>query len=277
MASNSSVAVITGASSGIGRALALELSRRGYRLALGARRTDRLEEVARQCRQAGAQVVTRTTDVTLQEQVQALVKAATDEFGHLDLMVNNAGRGLFSLADETTPQQMREIFEVNFYGLFYGCLAAIGPMLAHGGGHIMNVSSVLGRRGIPYHAAYSATKFAVVGLTESMRVELKGRNIKVTAVCPALTESEFFESSQRGSAAKQSFAKLRKMMKAEDVAAKMADIVGKDRPQLIFTFGGKLLAVLSALFPRLVDRMMGRYFADISKRIEESAKGDAVP
>jgi short-subunit dehydrogenase len=268
--SESPVAVITGASSGIGKALALELTARCYRLTLGARRMDKLQDVADQCRKLGGEVLAVATDVTVQAQVEALVKAATDAFGRLDVMVNNAGKGLFSRVQETTPQQMRDIFDVNFLGVFHGCLAAIPVMIAQRSGHIMNVASVVGKRGTPYHGAYSATKFAVIGLTESMRVELKPRGIKVTAVCPALTDTEFFESSARGVAAKQSFAKLRRMMPAEEVAKGMADAIGKNRPEIVFTFGGKLLAVMSALFPRAADAMMARYFADITQRIERS-------
>jgi short-subunit dehydrogenase len=271
MTNESPVAVITGASSGIGKELAFELARRGYRLVLGARRTDKLEAVAQQCRQLGGQAIALPTDVSVQVQVEALVRSATGSFGRLDVMVNNAGRGLFSLVQETTPEQMRSIFDVNFFGLFYGCLAAIPVMAAQKHGHIMNVASVIGKRGTPYHGAYSATKFAVIGLTESMRVELKPCGIKVTAVCPALTESEFFETSERGPAAKQSFAKLRKMMPAADVARKMADTVGKNKPEIVFTFAGKLLAAMSALFPRAADAMMGKYFEDITERIAKNS------
>ena len=171
---------------------------------------------------------------------------------------------------------MRSIFDVNFFGVFYGCLAAIPVMLAQKQGHIMNVASVVGKRGTPYHGAYSATKFAVIGLTESMRVELKPHNIHVTAICPALTETEFFETSERGSAAKRSFAKLRRMMPAADVARKMADIVGKDKPQIVFTFGGKLLAAMATLLPRATDAMMARYFVDISQQIEQDSRTPAT-
>lgn len=261
------VAVITGASSGIGLETALAFARKGYNLALGARRTERLEQVAAQCAALGVKAIWRSTDVTVAGQVRILVEAARDELGRLDVMVNNAGRGLFAKVQDMAEADVRRLFEVNFYGVLYGCQAVIPTMLAQGGGHIFNVSSVIGKRGTPFHGAYSATKFAVCGLSESMRVELRPHNIFVTTVCPGLTETEFFSLSPSGQKAKSSFVKIKKMMSADLVGKKIAATAGRPKPELVFSAGGKFLVLVSALFPRLADKMMSVYYADLDKRM----------
>lgn len=234
------VAVITGASSGIGLETALAFALRGYNLALGARRTDRLEQVAAQCAALGVKAIWRSTDVTVAGQVRILVEAARDELGRL--------------------------FEVNFYGVLYGCQAVVPIMLAQGGGHIFNVSSVIGKRGSPFHGAYSATKFAVCGLSDSMRVELRPHNIFVTTVCPSLTETEFF-ASPTGEKAKSSFVKIKKMMSADVVGKKIAATAGRPKPELVFSAGGKFLVLVAALCPSLADKMMSVYYADLDKKM----------
>lgn len=260
------VAVITGASSGIGLETALAFAARGYNLALGARRTDRLEQVAAQCAALGVKAIWRSTDVTVAGQVRILVEAARDELGRLDVMVNNAGRGLFAKVQDMAEADVRRLFEVNFYGLLYGCQAVVPIMLAQGGGHIFNVSSVIGKRGSPFHGAYSATKFAVCGLSDSMRVELRPHNIFVTTVCPSLTETEFF-SSPTGEKAKSSFVKIKKMMSADVVGKKIAATAGRPKPELVFSAGGKFLVLVAALCPSLADKMMSVYYADLDKRM----------
>ena len=271
MSSNHSaerVAIVTGASSGIGQEAALELARRGYIVALAARRTDRLAAIARQCEQLSSRpAVAIATDVAEAEQVHAMVKQVVDRFGRLDVLVNNAGYGIFSRVHETSPEQMRRIFDVNFFGLFYGCQAAVPIMIRQRSGHIMNVSSVIGKRGTPFHGAYCATKFAVAGLTESLRVEMKPYNIRVTLVCPALTETEFFSLSDDGGAARSSFVKFKKLMSAGAVARKMIGAVGRNKPEIVFTAGGKFLTLVSALSPRFGDLMMGMYHDDLVKNL----------
>jgi hypothetical protein len=151
--------------------------------------------------------------------------------------------------------------------VFHGCKAVAPVMIRQRSGHIFNVSSVIGKRGAPFHGAYCATKFAVVGLTDSLRVELKPYNVLVTCVCPALTGTEFFQHSGRARAAGSSFARFRGFMPARVIAEKVAATVGRNRPELIFSAAGRALALLSALSPRLTDRLMGLYHADLSRRL----------
>lgn len=263
------VAIVTGASSGIGRQTALALAGRGYVVYLAARRVEMLEDVRRLCRHAGGDGRVVVTDVADPEQVDALVRRAVDEFGRVDVMVNNAGLGIHARVAETTGEQMHRIFGVNFFGVFYGCKAVSPVMIAQRSGHIFNVSSVIGKRGTPFNGAYCATKFAVCGLTDSLRVEMLPHNVKVTCVCPGLTDTEFFDKVDGGAGkGKGSFKSLRTMQSPAHVARRIVRTVGKNRPQLVFTPGGKLLVLISALWPKLADKMMKVYHDDVAGPVQ---------
>lgn len=259
-------AIVTGASSGIGAETALALAKSGYNLALAARRVDRLEALADRCNQLGVETLVQPTDVAEQSQVQELVDAAVSKFGRVDVMVNNAGFGQFGAVVDISEAEMREIFDVNFFGVFFGCKAVAPVMMAQRSGHIFNVSSVIGKRGSPFHAAYCASKFAVGGLSESLRVEMAPYNVKVTCVCPALTETEFFGQVRDGQVRSQSdyLAKARKMP-ADRVARKIVATIGKNKPELIFTAGGKFLVLINAIWPSGADRIMKLYHDDLAR------------
>ena len=262
------VAIVTGASAGIGAATALELAKRRYVVVLAARRADRLEEVAERCAEAGGEGVAAPTDVSDREQVDALVASAVERFGRIDVMVNNAGFGVSARVHETTDEDMRAIFDTNYFGVFFGCRAVAPVMMTQRSGHIFNVSSVIGKRGTPFHGAYCATKFAVAGLTDSLRVEMTPYDVRVTCVCPALTETEFFARSRRGRSAGSSFKRCRGLTPAPVVARKIAATVGKRRAEIVFTAGGKFLTLLAALWPGGVDRMMKLYHDDLVRRLK---------
>jgi NAD(P)-dependent dehydrogenase (short-subunit alcohol dehydrogenase family) len=289
------VAVITGASSGIGRETALAYSRKGWAVVLAARRADRLEEIARNCRAAGGEALAVPTDVTRQEQVEALVARAMEAFGRLDVLVNNAGFGQGGRVHEITDRQMRDIFEVNFFGVFYGCKAALPVMMRQRSGHIFNVSSVIGKRGTPLNGAYCATKFAVAGMTESMRVELVPWKIRVTLVCPGLTDTEFFDMIREPSEpagvepsadapgapkrkpARVSFQRLRTMMPADAVARRIVRATGKNVSEMVFTLGGKALVAAAHRWPRFTDWLLGFYRDDLEKQERGLSQGSEAP
>lgn len=263
------VAIITGASSGIGRATVIEYAHAGYRVVLAARREDRLQNVANDA-QAISELPDATlvvpTDVTNADAVQTLVDRTVDTFGRLDTMVNNAGYGQFGCVWELSDRDLRDIFEVNFFGAYYGSKSAAKVMLAQGSGHIFNVSSVIGHVGSPYHGAYSASKFALAGLTEAMRVELLGTGVLVTDVCPALTETEFFDHVRDGQPREKSdFLRKQKRMPARTVAKRIVKRTGKRTPRMVFTIGGRFLMGLSALWPRAAERLLKVYRDDLAK------------
>ena len=275
-------AIVTGASSGIGRATAVALARKGYSLLLAARRPERLEQVARDCEQAArahdagsVRAVPRVTDVRREDQVDALVAAAVAQFGRVDVMVNNAGGGTFGRVHETTDEEMRWIFDVNYFGVFYGCKAVAPVMIRQGSGHIFNVSSVIGKRGAPFQGAYCATKFALCGLTDALRVELRACGVHVTCVCPGLTATEFSERTRHGQHRSAIRQRLRRMP-AETVGRRIADTVGRAKPERVFSLGGRFLVLLSALWPRAADALMTRYHDEVVSKLDAPPAADRL-
>jgi short-subunit dehydrogenase len=261
------VSVVTGASSGIGRETAVALAGRGHCVVLAARRVERLEAAAEACRRAGGQAVVRETDVAVEAQLRELIEGTERDRGRIDVLVNNAGFGIHARVHETDPRQMREIFEVNFFAVFQAVRLAAPGMIRRRSGHIFNVSSVIGKRGAPLNGAYSATKFAVCGLSDSMRVELAPYGVRVTCVCPGLTDTEFFENVRNGrSGARSSFERLRSLTPPSQVARRIAASIGRDVPEMVFTPGGRLLTIIACLWPKLADRMMKVYHDDLIDR-----------
>lgn len=263
------VAIVTGASSGIGMETAVAFASKGYTVVLAARRGDRLEDVAKQCRTLGVQARPMVTDVSDERQVRKLVETTVGDFGRIDVMVNNAGHGVFAAVHETPTEEMRRIFDVNFFGVFYGCKAVVPEMLRQGSGHIFNVSSIIGKRGTPMHGAYCATKFAVAGLTESLRVELMPAGVYVTLVCPTTTETEFFDRTPAGKKAGAGFKKYVSTMPAGVVGRKIAAVTGKRKPELVFSAAGKLLTLSAAVAPGLTDHVMKLYRDDVAERLKK--------
>lgn len=186
---NGEVALITGASSGIGEAIARHLGRVGARLVLGARRAERLGGVARAVNEAGGDAVAVAADVTRREDLERLVAEAQRRYGRLDVLVNNAGIMPLSLMRARRVDEWDRMIDVNLRGVLYGIAAALPVFEAQGSGHVINVTSVGDRVVVPTAAVYSATKFAVRALSEGLRQEA-GSRLRVTLVVPGATESE---------------------------------------------------------------------------------------
>jgi NADP-dependent 3-hydroxy acid dehydrogenase YdfG len=191
-----SVVLITGASSGIGEATAVAFARKGARLALCGRRLERLQAVAKRCREAGSpKVTTKRVDVSLRAQARGFVAAALRDFDRIDVLVNNAGLGWAGPLMEMPEEKVRALVDTNLLGVVWTTQAALQAMLPARSGVIINVSSIAGVRATPYSALYSATKHAVTGVSHALRGELSGTGIKVCAVYPAVTATEFFSVS----------------------------------------------------------------------------------
>ena len=186
--------LITGASSGIGAATAVAFARAGARLELGARRLDKLNDVAQKCRQAGApEVMVHLVDVGQRASAKAFIGAAIRDFERIDVLVNNAGVGWFGLAHKMPEEKLDELVATNFKGVVHTTQAVLPWMLERHRGVIVNVSSVAGFRPSPYSAVYGATKHAVVGFSHALRGELSGTGVKVSVVYPGVVaETEFF-------------------------------------------------------------------------------------
>lgn len=191
------VVAVTGASSGIGEATALAFARRRSRLALGARRLDRLNAVAQKCRERGSpDVSTRRLDVGRRSDATGFVASALRDHEHIDILVNNAGLGWMGRLHEMPEEKIDELIATNLAGVIATTQAALPSMLERRRGVIINVASVVGFRAAPYSAVYSATKYAVVGFSHALRGELSGSGVKVCVVYPASTATEFFAATE---------------------------------------------------------------------------------
>ena len=191
--------LVTGASSGIGEATALAFARRGARLALCARRLDRLQAVAERCREVGAaEVVIRRADVSRAADARGFVATGLQQYDRIDVLVNNAGFGWRGRLTEMPEEQVQSLIDTNVKGVIWTTQAALPHMLAANSGVIINVASVVGFRAVPYSAVYSASKYAVVGLSHALRGELSGTGVKVSVVYPGTTATEFFRGEEAG-------------------------------------------------------------------------------
>lgn len=248
-------ALVTGASSGIGEAVARVLASEGYRVALLARRRDRLDRLAAELSpvEAGPHVVL-PCDLTDFNAIEGAAARLEDEFGGLDLLVNNAGIGYRAKVEELDPEELRRVFDTNVFALLLTCKAAL-PLLRRGDRPVViNVSSVVGRRGIPGQAGYSASKAAVCSIGEALRVEWAEEDIAVVTLNPALTATGFFQAQANpeqlpdpdmGTAAP-----------AEDVAREVLSLDREPRPERSLRWKWRLLGILSILAPRSADRML---------------------
>lgn len=250
-------AILTGASSGIGRALAVELASQGVALVVTARREERLRELAELITGRGGRVVPVVGDITDPELRQQLIAAAQNHYGGLDLLVNNAGIGALGLFEHANPERLRRLLEVNFFALVEMTRLAL-PLLRQG--HtpmVVNVSSILGHRGVPYSSEYSASKFAVHGFSEAIRTEFTRLGIDVLVVSPGTTQTEFFESvlERVGEPTWPEHTPVT----AEEVARQMVRAMRSGKHEIIPYRWGKVLCWLNRLSPRLMDRIMARY------------------
>jgi NADP-dependent 3-hydroxy acid dehydrogenase YdfG len=187
------VIVVTGASSGTGAATARHLAGLGAAVVLGARRTDRIEALARELRAAGCKASAVATDVTVADQVNGLVAAAVGEFGRIDVILNNAGLMPLAPLEQLKAGEWDQMIDVNLKGTLNGIAAALPHMIRQRSGQIINVSSVYGHKVGPNAAVYCATKFAVRALTEGLRQEVKPHNIRTTIISPGAVATELLE------------------------------------------------------------------------------------
>ncbi|MDB5698258.1 MAG: putative oxidoreductase [Alphaproteobacteria bacterium] len=187
------VVVITGASSGLGEAAARLLAEKGAKLVLGARRKERIDALAQEIAASGGSVEAVATDVTDRADVQALVDKAVEAFGRVDVMINNAGVMLVSPVERLKVDDWDRMIDVNIKGVLYGIAAALPVMQRQKSGHMINVSSVAGHKVRPTSAIYSATKHAVRALSEGVRQELKGYNIRSTIISPGAVATELVD------------------------------------------------------------------------------------
>jgi len=253
----SKVIVITGASAGIGRAAAEHLAAEGAAVAIGARRTAELEAVAAGITSRGGRALAVTADVTSDSDMRGLVAKAVETFGRLDVVICNARIGYHRRFADTPPADMRRLIDVNVMGTFYAARAAMDVFARQQQGHIIAISSIVGRRGVGGSSIYSATKAAQVGLIEGLRAEFEGTPFRASIIYPVGTSTEFHDAIRRdfghdtkGHGPRQT---------ADSVAAAIVKCVISPRAE-VYPYGlAKLLAILSVVAPATADRFVHRY------------------
>lgn len=249
-------AIVTGASSGIGRALAIELARQGARLVIVARREEKLREVAAEIAKVGAAAEIVVGDVTKPETRAAMIAAAKEHLGGLDLLINNAGVGALGHFSHADAERLRQIMEVNFFAVAETIREALPALRRGNRPMIVNISSVLGHRSVPRMSEYCASKFALQGLSESLRAELRGRGIDLLVVSPGTTQSEFFDNLIETRT--PSLFPNRPRATAESVARQIVRAIRRGRREIVPSASGKLLIWANRACPWLVDLVLER-------------------
>ncbi len=251
-------AIITGASSGIGRALAMELAGQGVRLIVNARREERLLELASDMNAKaaeGAQVLVVTGDITNAQVRQNLIDTAQAKLGGLDILVNNAGIGAIGPFADADEQRLRQIMEVNFFAPLELMRLAL-PLLGQGNQPIIvNIGSVLGHCAVPGKSEYVASKFALHGFTDAVRMELAGQGIDVLLVSPSTTDSEFFDRALDNPTAEKP-GPLK--MSPQAVARRIVRTIRRGRREIILSTSGRMLVWADRIAPGLVSWLQSK-------------------
>jgi len=250
------VTIITGASRGIGRALALQLAEQGAWLALAARNIEQLEQVALACQERGGKAIAIQTDVAIREQCQRLVECTVAEYGRLDTLVNNAGVTMWAYFDQLQDfQPLERVMQVNYFGSLYSTAAAM-PHLKKSQGRIVVTCSLAGKTGVPTRSGYAASKHALAGFFNTLRIELAASGVSVTIVYPDFVASDTHKQAfgANGQPLGQSPVQESKVMSAETCARLIIQAAAR-RQREQMQGRGRFLQYLLPFAPGLIDRL----------------------
>lgn len=257
------VIIITGASSGIGKALAYEFAKRGANLVLGARQYVTLCEITEDLeRNFGIQAVAVHCDVTIEDECAQLIKQTLLTFKKIDVLVNNAGISMRALFKDADIEVLKKLMDVNFWGTVY-CTKYALPEIIKTKGTIVGVSSIAGYKGLPGRTGYSASKFAMNGFLDALRVENLKTGVNILTACPGFTASNIRNTAlnKNGNAQGESTLHEEKMMTSDQVARIIADGVEEHARTLVMTAQGKLTVALSKFIPSVLDKLVFNVFA----------------
>lgn len=253
------VVVITGASSGIGAATALRCAALGAQLVLAARSTEQLEALAQQVIQAGGQALAVPTDVTDLTQVQRLAATAIQHYGHVDVLVNNAGIGLLDPFPQARIADLQQMMQVNLYGVVHCTQALLPHMYERRQGQIVNVASQAGLVATRNMAFYNATKFALIGMSRALQYDLRGTGVRCAVICPGVVRTPFFTADHQRKLAR--IARFAPWLNANDVASAIVHAIQRDRSgEIILPAWMWPLIVIGRAFPglaRLTAHLLG--------------------
>ncbi|PJZ55708.1 SDR family oxidoreductase [Leptospira barantonii] len=252
------VIIITGASDGIGRELCLLYANRGANLVIASRNLESLENLATECERMGAQALAVQTDVSSSEDCKKLMRHATERFGRIDILINSAGISMSALFDSLQDLSVfQKLMNVNYLGVVHTSYYAL-PYLKKSRGMIVNISSLQGKTGFPRSTGYSASKFAVQGFSDSLRIELMGSGVDVLVVSPGPIATKMnyrkFDANGNVTQEENSESVERKLMSPEECARLIAKSISKRKRELVMTFGGKLIPWIKLFAPVFVDR-----------------------
>lgn len=258
------VVIITGGSSGIGKALAFELGKERCKLIITGRNIDKLEQTSHELSMQGIENHYLVADSSSEYDNKRIVAEAIYHYGRIDIVINNAGitmRSMFEDAD--IDATIRKVMDINFFGTVYLTQAAL-PYIKKAKGTIVGISSIAGFRGLPVRSGYSASKFAVNGFLEAIRTELLHTGVNVLTACPGFTSSNirFAAIDAHGEVSQETVRDEQKMMSSEECAMHIVKAIKKRKRSIILTNEGKLTVWLNKWFPRLVDKLV---FTTLSK------------
>jgi uncharacterized protein len=257
------VVVITGASSGIGRAAAVEFARRGSNLILSARREELLHQVSDECRSFGVTAHVVPADVGRRADCERLISQALAHFGRIDVLVNNAGFAIFDRLVDARLEDLEQMMQTNYFGMVYCTHAALPSMIARGEGAIVNIASTSGLMGFYGMGGYSATKFAMSGFSDALRDELASKGISVSVIYPNTTRTDFFVTAYEGKM--PGFARLVLAMSPGKVARAIVRAAESGRAAVILPWYLRPVLKLKAIAPRLAHAL----FRGVSRLVEE--------
>jgi len=256
------VVVITGASSGIGKALALEFAGFGSKIVMGARNPERLNKAMEDVKETGAEVSGIPMDVSVETDCKKLIDRAVESFGTVDILINNAGISMGALFEDTDLEVIRQLMDINFWGTVY-CTKYAFPHLLKNKGSLVGVSSIAGYKGLPGRTGYSSSKFAMHGFLEKLRIENMKKDLHVLTACPGFTASNIRNTAlnEKGEVQGESPRDEGKMMSAEEVARHISRAILKRKDRLTLTFQGKLTVFLNKIFPKFLDKQVYNHMA----------------
>ena len=252
------VVIITGASSGIGKALAYEYASRDYIVVIAARQEQKLQKIQQEIQHLGLECFVVPTDVSKESDCKRLIEETITKYQRIDILINNAGISMRALFEEMDIAVLEQVMNVNFWGTVYCSKYALAH-LQKAQGSLVGVISIAGYMGLPARSAYSASKYAVRGFLDTLRVENLKTGLHVLVAAPGFTASNIRNAALTANGTPQgdSPRKEEKMMSAEEVAKRIANAIKKRKPELILTFlEGKFAVFLKKTFPRYLDRLV---------------------
>jgi len=249
--------IITGASSGIGQACALAFARERCNLVLAARNLEKLSYTASECEKLGAGVIAIQTDVSIEEDCKNLINQTIHTFGGIDILINNAGMSMRALFKDMDLSVLKRLMDVNFWGTVY-CTKYALPSLLKSKGFVVGISSIAGYKGLPGRTGYSASKFAMNGFLEVLRIENLKTGLHVLICAPGYTASNIRNTALTKDGTTQSESPLdeKKLMQPEEVAAAIVKAIKKRKNVLVLTTLGKMTVLLNKFFPKFMDKMV---------------------